>query len=130
MIRARNCIRIFRINTGNYCTVSVNQLWSSGSAVGWDAVGRWFDPSTVVLSLRCCFTFFLPLGTTILNVKTQETTILSVRSLGSLVLKRRERRSLVLRLGGSSAKSLRPQPKKVGGWLMAIFEKKSIYLKK
>ena len=25
--------------------------------------------------------------------------------------------------GGSSTKSLRPQPKKVGGWLMAIFEK-------
>ena len=31
--------------------------------------------------------------------------------------------------GGSSTKSLRPQPKKVGGWLTTIFEKKSIYLK-
>ena len=31
-------------------------------------------------------------------------------------------------VGGSSTKSLRPQPQK-SGWLMAIFEKKSIYLK-
>ena len=31
--------------------------------------------------------------------------------------------------GGSSTKSHRPQAEKEGGWVMAIFEKKSIYLK-
>ena len=32
-------------------------------------------------------------------------------------------------IGGSSTKSHRPQAEKEGGWVMAIFEKKSIYLK-
>ena len=63
--------------------------------MGWEALGRWFESSTVAFYFCCSFhtSFFLwklrqslLLETTILSVRTPVTTILSVKTPGTTIL--------------------------------------------